>query len=115
MIRIVAAALALALLAGCGTAQRISPFARAVPQDPLPFQARLNRQRGSPEFSVSVATRGAPLEQWRESARFQGTRHCIQRFGSSDIVWASAGGPDDWLVSRTGDGGAVVRGRCDVR
>lgn len=113
MTRGLVAVICLGVLAGCGGAGRISPFARAVPEQPLPFAARLETRRGSPEFSVAVDTRGAPIAQWRESARFQATQFCLRRFGSSDVVWQEAGG--DWARSRAGNERIVVRGRCAAR
>jgi hypothetical protein len=110
--RLLAGLLCLALLAGCGAVQRNNPFVRAVPEEPLPFRAKLSADRGSPGFSVAVDTRGSGIDQWRESARYPGTQFCIRRFGTSDIVWQHAGG--DWAMLQSG-GDVVVRGRCDVR
>jgi len=102
-------------LAGCGTVQRLNPFSTWQPETPLPYGANLNGDRRSPDFTVSVATRGAPIEAWRESARFPATRHCLRRFGSSVIDWRTDGGPEDWVVRYDSDGTAVVSGRCAAR
>lgn len=88
-----------------------NPFARATPQTDLPYRASLlTERRGLPDFGVTVDARGAPLAAFRESARFQGTRYCLQYFGSSEIDWQRDGA--DWAVRYAPNGRARVAGRC---
>ena len=112
MKRTLLAALCLATLGGCGVLPRITIFQRSVPEAPLPYVARLSVDRGASDFTVRVRTRGAPIVQWRESARFQGTRYCLRNFGSSEIDWQSRGGPEDWIVASLPGGQVQVAGRC---
>ncbi|MBJ3763528.1 hypothetical protein ILP92_12300 [Maribius pontilimi] len=105
----------LGVLTGCGALPGVGLFSRAVPEEPLPFRAQISTTRGSPAFTVTTVTNGAPLSQWRESARYQGTRFCMRRYGSSEITWDTSGGPDDWVVRPLDARTALVRGRCDPR
>ncbi|WOI54895.1 hypothetical protein [Palleronia sp. LCG004] len=116
MTRLIAGVLALSLVAGCDTISRFNPFtSMGQPEAPLPFDARIDVARGSPVFAVGVQTRGAALAAWRESARYQGTRYCLARFGSSRIDWQRSDATGDWAIAALPDGRALVRGRCTSR
>ncbi|EKE45156.1 hypothetical protein OCGS_0851 [Oceaniovalibus guishaninsula JLT2003] len=88
---------------------------RAVPEAPLPYTARISTERGSPDFLVSVRAGNAPLPAFRESARYEGTRYCLDRFGTSDIDWRMNPASGDWAVVRDRAGNAVVGGACSGR
>lgn len=114
MTRLMLGLTCLAILTGCSAVQRINPFG-AVPEVPLPFTAKVRATRNNPDFGVDVVSGGAGIEAWRESARFVATRHCLLKFGSSDIDWQSTGAPDNWVVARQTNGNAQLRGRCTAR
>jgi len=40
------------------------------------------------QFQVSVSPVSASLEGAREAGRHEGTKYCIENYGTSDIVWA---------------------------
>lgn len=81
----------------------------------LPFDARLSTGETRRDFTVLVRAPGATLEQIRESARFEATRHCIERTGFSDVAWMMDVEAGDWAVTRTAGGEPVVSGRCAER
>lgn len=81
----------------------------------LPFDARLSEGETRRDFSVRVIAPGATLEQARESARFEATRHCLEQTGFSAATWSIDPSTGDWAVARTDAGEPVVSGRCDGR
>lgn len=81
----------------------------------LPFDAQLSEGETAREFSVLVRAPGATLEQARESARFEATRHCIERTGFSDADWVIDPATGDWAVTRNDAGEPIVSGRCAER
>jgi hypothetical protein len=98
-----------AMAAGCGWRDR---GAQGVG---LPFDARLSTGETQRDFTILVRAPGATLAQARESARFEATRHCIERTGFSDVDWVIDPATGDWAVSRTEGGEPVVSGRCAER
>lgn len=44
-------------------------------------------------FAVEVPGVSKSFEGAREAGRFEGTRYCLENYGTSDIVWSR--GPDD--------------------
>ena len=81
----------------------------------LPFDAQLSEGETARTFSVLVRAPGATVEQARESARYEATRHCIDLTGFSEVEWALDPATGDWAVSRTEAGEPVVSGRCAAR
>lgn len=81
----------------------------------LPFDARLSTGETRRDFTVLVRAPGATLEQARESARFEATRHCIERTGFSDVYWTIDPATGDWAVTRNAGGEPIVSGRCAER
>ena len=104
------AGLAMSLTACASVQQRI--FGIQTTDLGLPFRADLTRGETRREFSVTVRAEGASLEDARESARYPATRHCIERFGLSDVDWVLDPATGDWAVTRTENGGLVVSGQC---
>jgi hypothetical protein len=115
-------AMGLGLLAGlgaCGTLGNLGfignigdPGARGAG---LPYDARLSTGETREDFTILVRAPGATLEQARESARFEATRHCIERTGMSDVAWALDPATGDWAVARSDAGEPIVTGRCSGR
>ena len=81
----------------------------------LPFDARLSTGETRRDFTILVRAPGATLDQARESARFEATRHCIERTGFSDVDWTIDAATGDWAVARNTGGEPIVNGRCAER
>ncbi len=105
-----AMALVIGAVASCASIRQLRTGGIAA--DELPFRASVSRGEGR-AFTVVVQDRGAPLDAFRESVRFHATRHCVRRFGGSEVAWrrAPAG---DWLPVREGDR-LRFAGRCMAR
>jgi len=79
----------------------------------LPFQASLSTaEETNRDFSVEVDAPGAEISDFRESARYPATRHCVETFGDSRIEWVLNPASGDWAVSRTETGEPIVSGSC---
>ncbi len=52
----------------------------------------VDKRKTPTEFTVVVKNASASIDGAREAGRFEGTKFCIQNFGSSRIVWKV--GPD---------------------
>lgn len=62
-------------------------------------------------FDVQVKDASASIDGAREAGRYAGTRYCIEKYGTSDIVWSL--GPDsDPSQLRVVDGSLNLRGTC---
>ena len=76
-------------IAGCGQREeRIAfdgEFFRA-------SAARIDRDQRE-QFTVQVGDISRSFQGALEAGRHEGTRYCIEEFGTSDIIWVS--GPDD--------------------
>ncbi len=81
----------------------------------LPFDARLSEGETRREFTVLVRAPGATLDQARESARYEATRHCIEQTGFSTVDWVMDAATGDWTVGRNDAGEPIVSGRCAER
>ncbi|NKX44344.1 hypothetical protein [Roseicyclus persicicus] len=81
----------------------------------LPFDARLATGETWRDFTVRVVAPGATLVQARESARYEATRHCLERTGFSDVDWVIDPATADWAVARTEAGEPIVSGSCARR
>lgn len=81
----------------------------------LPFDARLSTGETRRDFTVLVRAPGATVDQARESARFEATRHCIERTGFSEVDWTMDPVTGDWAVARNAAGEPIVGGRCAER
>jgi hypothetical protein len=110
--RVLPVALFLGLVAGLSACGWRDPGPRGAG---LPFDAQLDEGETWRSFSVRVVAPGATLEQARESARFEATRHCVDRTGFSDVDWTLDPATGDWAVARTDAGEPVVSGRCARR
>lgn len=62
------------------------------------------------DFEVTVKKANQSLEGAREAGRYEGTRYCVQTFGSSKITWTR--GPDDEGLTLNDDK-LILRGTCD--
>lgn len=81
----------LATLSACG----VSASSDRVLFDGKAFRAKakaVDKKRAPADFTVTVKGVSASLDGAREAGRYEGTRFCIQNFGSSRIAWKI--GPD---------------------
>ena len=81
----------------------------------LPFDARLSTGETRRDFTVLVRAPGASLADARESARYEATRHCIERSGFSDVDWVIDPTTGDWAVTRNDAGELILAGVCAAR
>jgi hypothetical protein len=109
MIRALASLLAGTLaLTACGAGEERVTF------DGLAFRASaapVDRRADRSEFDVRVRNATQSLDGAREAGRFEGTKYCINNYGTSRIEWTV--GPDteaSRLVLSNGD--LALRGRC---
>lgn len=104
---------AMTTLASCGLGERFfgSDGEASVP---LPFAAQLSKSDDNRDFTVRVDAQGASLEDVRESARFQATRHCLTTFGRSDASWDLNPETGDWAFQSEGSD-MILSGRCLAR
>lgn len=105
--------LALALSA-CGAVRNV---VNGNPNDAvdLPFRAQLSTGETRRDVIVTVRAGGATLDDARESARYPATRHCVDRYGRSDVNWVLDPATGDWAVTRSENGDLTVSGQCDAR
>ncbi len=105
------------LVAGCGTlsnlGQGLGIGRKQVLFEGQRFRAKAQavERRDKQEFVVSVRPVQASLDGARQAAEYQGVRHCIKYFGTSDIDWQI--GPDTDPGSLPIDGDTLTfRGSC---
>ena len=83
---------AFALLAACGDAPLFSKK-EAFDGEYFRARAKLVDKKVSPtDFTVVVTGVSASLDGARQAGRYEGTKFCVQKFGSSRIDWKV--GPD---------------------
>ncbi|SEI81778.1 hypothetical protein SAMN05444007_102410 [Cribrihabitans marinus] len=100
---------ALAATAACGNRKKTD-----VLFDGQRFRAKaapVDKSRTLADFVVTVNGVSASLDGAREAGRYQGTRYCIEKYGSSKIAWAL--GPDaDPAQLRIENDRLSFRGTC---
>lgn len=123
---ILTGALVLAL-AGCGTLGSLSsgasgPFSggglRGAQNEigGTRFRTRIGTDRADPRaFTTSTRGAGRDLASAAEAGRVEAVRHCLTRFGGSEIQWAQ--GPDRPIeeIALADSGALVLSGRCITR
>lgn len=89
-------------------------------RDRLLFDGQEFRTRANPvdkkvtlaDFTVTVEDVSRSLDGAREAGRYQGTRYCIENYGTSKIAWAV--GPDtDPAQLRVVDNRLTFQGECE--
>lgn len=78
----------------------------------LPYDARLDTGETWRDITVLVRAPGASLAEARESARYEATRHCLDRSGFSAVDWVIDAATGDWAVARSPADEPIVTGRC---
>ncbi|MGB7317452.1 MAG: hypothetical protein WBC85_05740 [Planktotalea sp.] len=97
---------ALLVLAGCEDPKHAQLF------DGMRYSGRLQVESESRRnFTATVTPVSQGLEGAREAARFEGTTHCVRKYGSSDIIWTLSPDADATALSIENDQ-LTVQGRC---
>ncbi len=80
--------------------------------DGVAFKAKATKEdKDLSEFLVTVSPVSASLDGAREAGRYQGTRYCIQNYGTSTIHWTV--GPDTDPASLVIDRDTLIfKGKC---
>ena len=96
------------LVAGCsGTIRNVN----AVKFDGHHFAGRASKTGVDPRgYSVRIRNAAKSIAGARDSARYEATIYCIEKFGTSDIIWSI--GPDDEAISLS-NRSMTLAGRCD--
>ena len=106
------------LLAGCSSFGSLSfgnPARNADTENDLPFRASLSKGADPRNIAVSVTAPGeTSVDEVRESVRFEATKYCLLRFGSSDAEWDLDPTTNDWAFTQSGRV-LVFSGRCSGR
>lgn len=101
--------MALGVLAGCTDSKNRIAF------DGHYFRTKVQKVDGQRDvFTVRIRDVARSLDGAREAGRHAGVSHCVENFGSSDIVWSV--GPDTPPESLSiEDNTLVFSGVCDDR
>ena len=95
------------LLLGCSA--RISE--NRVPFDGVLFNAKLKVGASKKDFEIIVPRAHRSLFGAKEAGRYEATIYCVNKFGTSDIIWDVS--PDD--VSKvTSNKSIFIKGRCRI-
>ena len=99
--------LSILLLFGCSA--RINE--NRVPFDGVLFNAKLKVGSSKKAFEVTVPLSHRSLAGAKEAGRYEATIYCVNKFGTSDIIWDVS--PDD--VSKvTSNKSIFIKGRCRI-
>ncbi len=105
-------------LTGCGAVRQLFGSgvgeAAGEGESALIYKARLSKGTDRRTFTVSVASRGAGLDEVRESVRFQATGYCLFNYGNSDTEWRLDPATGDWAFGQSGET-LTFSGRCMAR
>ena len=76
------------------------------------FKTKLKTQRKAPlDFTVTAYPASASLLGARESARYEATIYCVNKYGRSDIIWTLGPvSPDEKLV--ISENTLIFKGSC---
>ncbi|WP_420567028.1 hypothetical protein [Thalassovita sp.] len=100
----------LGLLAGCGGKSLTKR--QQVTFDGYSFKASLKALKDDPQmFDVTVRRASQSLEAAEDAGRYEATRHCVTRYGNSNLEWLVVRETDDRDVV-VNDDILLLRGRC---
>lgn len=101
-----AIALCAGLVAGCTSSEDRVYF------DGQFYNAKLRKvERQLDQFTVTVKPVSKSLLGAREAGRYEATVHCVNAFGSSDIIWAAGPDAPDGQLNIQNDT-LTLSGRC---
>lgn len=101
-------------LLGCGSINSSLKSFKVKPTEPLPYKTSLTAQKNAEEFVVSVKHKEKSIEEVRESVRFEATKYCLLKFGTSNINWKISQITQDWAFD-SNSGKLIFSGQCEVR
>ncbi|WP_050928115.1 hypothetical protein [Aestuariivita boseongensis] len=105
---LIIAALACSVIAGCNRKDERILF------DGQAFRAKATHVEKSDrrDFVASVSPVSASLEGAREAGRYEGTKYCINEYGTSQITWTASpdAEPQAWTLDRDT---VTFAGRCE--
>ena len=95
------------LLLGCSA--RINE--NRVPFDGFLFNAKLKAGASKKDFEIIVPRSHRSLVGAKEAGRYEATIYCVNKFGTSDVIWDVS--PDD--VSKVKSNKSIfIKGRCSI-
>ena len=95
------------LLLGCSA--RINE--NRVPFDGVLFNAKLKVGENKKAFEVIVPRSHRSLSGAKEAGRYEAIIYCVNKFGTSDIIWDVS--PDD-VLKVVSNGSIFIRGNCRI-
>ena len=99
--------LSILLLLGCSA--RINE--NRVAFDGFMFNSKLKVGLNKQDFEITVPRANRSLSGAKEAGRYEATIYCVNKFGTSDIVWDLD--PED--VSEVSSGKSIfIKGRCRI-
>ena len=99
--------LSLLLLFGCSA--RVNE--NRVAFDGFIFNSKLKVGLNKKDFEITVLRANRSLSGAKEAGRYEATIYCVNKFGTSDIVWDLD--PED--VSEVSSGKSIlIKGRCRI-
>ena len=99
--------LSVLLLLGCSA--RLSE--NRVPFDGVLFNAKLKVGATKKDFEITVPRSHRSLIGAKEAGRYEATIYCVNKFGTSDIIWDLS--PDD-VSEVTPSKSIFLKGRCRI-
>ena len=99
--------LSILLLLGCSA--RINE--NRVPFDGVLFNAKLKVGASKKDFEIIVPRSHRSLFGAKEAGRYEATIYCVNKFGTSDIIWDVS--PDD-VLKVTSNKSIFIKGRCRI-
>lgn len=72
----------------------------------------VNKKKTLADFTVTIKDVAQSLDGARQAGGYEGTRYCIDKFGTSRIIW-TVGPATDPKQLRIDDGQLLFQGRCD--
>ena len=84
--------------------------------DGINFRTDTDAPRGDRRtFTATVRDAAQNVAAAQRAGRYSATKHCVRKFGSSEIDWtpASAGAPETLGLTERGE--LILQGRCAAR
>jgi hypothetical protein len=100
-------------LFACSPIQNYRELNKIEPQKRLPYKASLQAGNDPRDILINVKHKGDGVEQVRESVRYEATKYCLVRFGSSDVNWQKDA-IGSWIFQETSKG-LLFRARCEPK
>ena len=99
--------LSILLLLGCSARNNEN----RVPFDGVLFNPKLKVGASKKDFEIIVPRSHRSLFGAKEAGRYEATIYCVNKFGTSDIIWDVS--PDD-ISKVTSNKSIFIKGRCRI-